>query len=171
MRLLVKNKFFTLGGSSIVTDENGEIVYKVKGSVFSNIITHLHKKVIRDKNRKKLFVVRNKFWHKPFYKSALIYKDRKKLAKVVKSHFIKNGYDVIGATEPIKVEGSGWNLEILLGDRKIGHISLPAIDSAKSALRVTDAFVLDVYDPEDAPFLVAMMIAIDNIHDANTGRY
>ena len=28
-----------------------------------------------------------------------------------------------------------------------------------------DAYTLEVDDPEDAPFLVAMMIAIDNIYD------
>ena len=114
---------------------------------------------IKDANGKKLFVVRNKFWHKPFYKSALIFQNGKKLATVQNSHFIKNGYEVTGATEEIKVEGKFWNLDIMLGDKKIGHIAPP------EKMTLDDAYTLEVEDPEDAPFLVAMMIAIDNIHD------
>ena len=83
----------------------------------------------------------------------------KKLATVQNSHFIKNGYEVTGATEEIKVEGKFWNLDIMLGDKKIGHIGRP------EKITLDDAYTLEVDDPEDAPFLVAMMIAIDNIHD------
>ena len=159
MKYTIKNNFFSLGGSSLVYDENNEVAFKAKGSVFSNIITRFHKKIIRDKNGKKLFVVRNKFWHKPFYKSALIFQNGKKLATVQNSHFIKNGYEVTGATEEIKIEGKFWNLDIMLGDKKIGHIAPP------EKMTLDDAYTLEVEDPEDAPFLVAMMIAIDNIHD------
>lgn len=156
----------SIGQGSTVKNEEDKIVYKVKGSFLSNHITKLYKKKIKDENGKKLFTVRNKFWHKPFHKSAVIFNDKgKKLAVVTNSHLIKNGYEVVGATEPIQVEGRGWDLDIILGEKKIGHISLPEVKNIKDAMRISDAFVLDVEDPDDAPFLVAMMIAIDNIHD------
>lgn len=159
MKFLIKNTFMSLGGNSKVTTEDGQLAYKVKGKLFSNLISKTYKKVIKDANGKKLFVVRNKFWHKPFYKSALIFQNGKKLATVQNSHFIKNGYEVTGATEEIKIEGKFWNLDIMLGDKKIGHIAPP------EKMTLDDAYTLEVEDPEDAPFLVAMMIAIDNIHD------
>lgn len=166
MKYIIKNKFFSLGGSSIVYDENNEIAFKVKGNAFSNIITRFHKKVVRDKNGKKLFVVRNKFWHKPFFKSALIFANRKKLATVSNSHLVKNGYEVVGATKPISVEGTGWNLQIKLGEDVIGRIAPPDLSTFKDVVTtITDTYILEVFDEEDAPFLVAMMIAIDNIHD------
>ena len=115
MKFLIKNTFMSLRGNSKVTTEDGQLAYKVKGKLFSNLISKTYKKVIKDANGKKLFVVRNKFWHKPFYKSALIFQNGKKLATVQNSHFIKNGYEVTGATEEIKVEGKFWNLDIMLG--------------------------------------------------------
>lgn len=166
MKLLVKNKLFSLGRSSVVTDENNKIVYKVKGSLFSNIISHTHKKKVKDASNKTLFVVRNKFWHRLFHKSALIYRNGKKIARIEKSYLVKNGYDVTGATEPISIVGSGWNLDIMLGENKIGNISRPS-GTVKDAFRLTDAYILDVVDPADAPFLVAVVIAIDNIYDSN----
>ena len=159
MKFLIKNTFMSLRGNSKVTPEDGQLAYKVKGKLFSNLISKTYKKVIKDANGKKLFVVRNKFWHKPFYKSALIFQNGKKLATVQNSHFIKNGYEVTGATEEIKVEGKFWNLDIMLGGKKIGHIGCP------EKMTLDNAYTLEVDDPEDAPFLVAMMIAIDNIYD------
>ncbi len=148
----------SLKGNSKVTTEDGQLDYKVKGKLFSNLL-QMNKKIVKDANGKKLFVVRNKIWHKPFHKSALIYQNGKKLAKVQNSHFVKNGYEVTGATEEIKVEGKFWNLDIMLGGKKIGHIGRP------EKMTLNDAYTLEVDNPEDAPFLVAMMIAIDNIHD------
>lgn len=158
MKLLIKNKSISLSGKSTVTNEQGEVVYKVKGNIFSNIFK-VHKKVIKDANGKKLFVVRDKFWHAPFHKSAVIFANGKKLAVVTTSHYIKNGFEVKGATQPIKVEGTGWNLDIILGEEKIGHIEPP------EHLTFNDSYVLETFDDSDAPFLVAMVIAIDNIHD------
>ena len=154
MKFLIKNTFMSLRGNSKVTTENGQLAYKVKGKLFSNLISKTYKKVIKDAK-----VVRNKFWHKPFYKSALIFQNGKKLATVQNSHFIKNGYEVTGAIEEIKVEGKFWNLDIMLGGKKIGHIGCP------EKMTLDDAYTLEVDDPEDAPFLVAMMSAIDNIYD------
>lgn len=163
MKYTVKNKAISLNGGSIVYNEKHEIVFKVSGNFIKNIFG-LHTKKIKDKDGKKLFVVRNKFWHKPFFRSAIIYANGKKIATVTNSHFIKNGYEVIGATEPITVEGTGWNLDIKLGNKIIGKIE------PSKEINFNNTYVFETKDQEDVPFLVAMLIAIDNIHDAHRNR-
>ena len=163
MKYTVKNKAISLNGGSIVYNEKHEIVFKVSGNFIKNIFG-LHTKKIKDKDGKKLFVVRNKFWHKPFFRSAIIYANGKKIATVTNSHLIKNGYEVIGATEPITVEGTGWNLDIKLGNKIIGKIE------PSKEINFNNTYVFESKDQEDVPFLVAMLIAIDNIHDAHRNR-
>ena len=163
MKYTVKNKAISLNGGSIVYNEKDEIVFKVSGNFIKNIFW-LHTKKIKDKDGKKLFVVRNKFWHKPFFRSAIIYANGKKIATVTNSHLIKNGYEVIGATEPITVEGTGWNLDIKLGNKIIGKIE------PSKEINFNNTYVFEAKDKEDVPFLVAMLIAIDNIHDAHRNR-
>lgn len=163
MKYTVKNKAISLNGGSIVYNEKHEIVFKVSGNFIKNIFG-LHTKKIKDKDGKKLFVVRNKFWHKPFFRSAIIYANGKKIATVTNSHLIKNGYEVIGATEPITVEGTGWNLDIKLGNKIIGKIE------PSKEINFNNTYVFEAKDKEDVPFLVAMLIAIDNIHDAHRNR-
>ena len=163
MKYTVKNKAISLNGGSIVYNEKHEIVFKVSGNFIKNIFG-LHTKKIKDKDGKKLFVVRNKFWHKPFFRSAIIYANGKKIATVTNSHLIKNGYEVIGATEPITVEGTGWNLDIKLGNKIIGKIE------PSKEINFNNTYVFEAKDQEDVRFLVAMLIAIDNIHDAHRNR-
>lgn len=163
MKYTVKNKAISLNGGSIVYNEKDEIVFKVSGNFIKNIFG-LHTKKIKDKDGKKLFVVRNKFWHKPFFRSAIIYANGKKIATVTNSHLIKNGYEVIGATEPITVEGTGWNLDIKLGNKIIGKIE------PSKEINFNNTYVFEAKDQQDVPFLVAMLIAIDNIHDAHRNR-
>ena len=80
MKYTVKNKAISLNGGSIVYNEKHEIVFKVSGNFIKNIFG-LHTKKIKDKDGKKIFVVRNKFWHKPFFRSAIIYANGKKIAQ------------------------------------------------------------------------------------------
>lgn len=160
MKYLVKNQAVSLKGNTKVFDEQNNLAFIVKGNFFSNAILKTYKKTIKDLNKKKLFVVRNKFWHAPYHPSAIIYNDKKqKLAVVKASHLIKNGYEVFGATEPINIEGTGWNLDIKLGDKVIGKIMPP------DKISFNDSYCIDVFDADDTSFLIALMIAIDNIHD------
>ena len=159
MELVVKNKFFSLGGSSKVLDENGADAFAVKGKCFS--ITK--KKFVKDLNGNRLFTVRNKFWF--FIKrKALIYDANKKLvARVIRDFRIRQSYTIEGAQEEIKVVangpvGLGFDMSITMGGKEIGHIKRPYV-------QWTDTFNVTVNDPEDAAILVAMVIAIDNIQD------
>ena len=159
MELIVKNKFFSLGGSSKVLDENNKDAFFVKGKVFS--ITR--KKFVKDLNGKKLFMVRNKFWHL-FKRKALIYDANKKLVvRIIRDFKIRQSYTIEGAEEEIKViangsVGLGFDMSIFMGGKEIGHIKRPFVTW-------TDTFNLTIIDPEDAAILVAIVIGIDNIQD------
>ena len=159
MELVVKNKFFSLGGSSKVLDENGKDAFTVKGKFFS--ITK--KKFVKDLNGNKLFMVRNKFWFL-FKRKALIYDANKKLvARVIRDFKIRQSYTIEGAQEEIKVVangpvGFGFDMSISMGGREIGHIKRPYV-------QWTDTFNVTFNDPEDAAVLVAIVIGIDNIQD------
>ena len=155
MRLLIRNKFFSLKGSSTVLDENDQPKFLVEGKLFS--ITH--KKRIMDLDKNLLYKVRNKFW-KFFLKSALIYDaDGNKVAKVKQKFSLKRSFYVIGYEDEIRVEGDiiGWSFKIFKNDTYMGAVS--------RKFDITDAFILDIEEDENAAFLLALVIAMDNIFD------
>ena len=160
MTFSVKNKFVSLGGGSFVEDDNGNRLFKVKGKVFSPT----RKKILCDPNGKKLFVIRNKFWHF-FRKSAFIYNaDGEKILKLTKkvwtNNFLVETYDAA-----IDVDGNwvGWNLDVLRDGEVIGHIS-------RQFTVVRDAFRVDSVNSADNALLTAIVVAIDNIFDADKVR-
>lgn len=159
MKLYIKNKLISVGGSSKVLDENEKPVYKVKGKVFS--ITK--KKKIMDMEGNKLYTVRNKFW-RWLMNSALIYDaNGDKVAKVSqKFSFAKKKFVVQGYKDEIKIESNfvGLNYSIYKNEEILGTLK-------KEFFALTDSFALDIEKEEDAPLFVAFVIAIDNIHDKN----
>lgn len=156
MKVYIKNKFLSLGGSSSVVDENKKPVIFVKGKLFS--ITR--KKRIKDLNKKTLYIVRNKFFNF-FNHSAFIYDENKvKIAKIVSKWInVKNEYIVEGYKDEIKIVGGFFspNCEIVRNGEVIGTIR-------RQLTFMMDAFELEGAE-EDIPFLVSLVIAIDNIVD------
>lgn len=160
MKLLVKNKFISLRGNSMVLDENGKDAFIVRGK----LISPTKKKFICDLDSNKLYIVRNKYWHF-FTKKALIYNANKEKVAYVKSRFFQWGkkkYDIEGYKTALRVDGDlfSFNYQIIRDEETIGTIS-----TKFEILPVPDRFVLDVKYDEDAAFLVALVIAIDNIRD------
>ena len=156
MKIYVRNKLTSIGGSSKVLDENKEPIYKVKGKVFS--ITR--KKRICDLDGNVLYRVRNKYWHL-FLKSAFIYDaDGEKVATVKRKLAFKNDYSVQGTEDEIKIDGTiwGWNFKVIKNGQLLGTIK-------RNFTLFADAFEIEIDNPEDAPFMIALVIAIDNITD------
>lgn len=154
MKIIVKNKFASIGGSSKVTDENGNDIFKVKGKFFS----FTRKKKIYDMQGNLLYVVRNKFF-KWWTKSAFIINSNKQKVARVKNRGIKVGFDVVGYGDEIAV--NGWLMtgcKIIKNGKEIGSINT-------KFMSLMDTFEVDVLDGEDASFIVAMVIALDNITD------
>lgn len=156
MKVYIKNKFWSLGGGSSVVNENKEPVFKVKGRAFS--ITRV--KYVCDKEGNRLFKIRNR-WFNWFIHKAYIYDANKnKIASVKDKWFnVNQEYFVMGYKDEIKIQGKffGLTTQILKNGEVIGTIR-------RQITFINDAFELDAAE-EDIPFLIALVIAIDNITD------
>lgn len=174
MELLIKNKLASLTGASKVLNEKDEQVYKVKGSWGSNTFTKKYRKKIMTMDGKLLFSVCNKRIHGPLKRACIIYDGNKKeVARIMENGAFKCGYQIEGASEKMQINGAfiGEGASIMLGGKKVGKILSGNYKTTKSGkaiigMGITDKFKLSVTDPEDAPFLVAIVIAIDNMRDA-----
>lgn len=156
MKVYIKNKFFTVGGSSEILDENQQTLYKVKGKIFSPT----KKKLIYDKEGNLIFIVRNKFW-KVFVHKALIFDANKNKVATVKEKYwsLKGVYYVEDYPEEIAIEGKFFSFESAI--LKNGE---PCAKIRRQLSLFTDRFSLEA-DEKDIPFLCALTIAIDNIAD------
>ncbi|MDE6302437.1 MAG: LURP-one-related family protein [Clostridia bacterium] len=156
MRVYIKNKLFSLRGNSTVKNDMGQDVFVVKGKLFS----FTRKKRVCDMQGNELFSVRNKFFRLPLtsFKAFVIDADKKKIACVKKPFFSFNKYKVEGFKDEIEINGEFWSMhsQIIKNGAVIGNIS--------RQIALTDAFALDGM-PQDMPFLVALVIAVDNIAD------
>lgn len=157
MRLIIRNKLFSIGGGSIVQDEKNKDILKVRGKVF----TITRKKFVCDLNGKKLYTVRNKFW-RFFFASALIYdENKKKIAHIkqrlsMKSTFVSNVNDL--------------NIRIGMGEsllEKVIYFNEEKVATYYKSSLFIDSFELQFDDDSLAPLLTAIIIALDNIHDDN----
>lgn len=156
MQVFIKNKIFSLGGSSAVYGADKKPVYNVKGKVFS--LTS--KKRIKDLNGNTLYTLRNK-WFNWFVHKVYIYDaSGKKVAMVKDKMFNFNKqYFVVGYGDEITTEGKFFSLSMTIfkNGEPIGRIS-------REITFIADSFCLEA-DEKDIPFLIALVIAIDNIVD------
>ena len=156
MELLIKNKWISLGGSSVIQDVNGNDVMKVKGKVFS----FTQKKFLTDLQDNVKYVVRNKFWRLFTYKAFVLDAEGKTKATVRRKFFsLRDHYFVTSDLGEMEIVGNifQFNYRILLNGKEIGHVA------RKISLR--DSFILTIDDEYDALFVAALVIAIDNITD------
>lgn len=154
MKFYVKNKLFSLKGSSTVKDENGNDIYKVKGKFFS--LTR--KKKIFDMNDNLLYIVKNKFFHFFIHSTFILNSGKQKVAKV-KNRFMKPGYDVVEYGDQITLDGWGVSgYSVVKNGEKVGTVRNPI-------LTLADCYEVEIEDNEDPAFVVAMVIAIDNVND------
>lgn len=156
MELIIRNKWISLGGSSEVKDVNGNDVFKVKGKVFS----FTQKKFLTDLEGNTKFIIRNKFWHLFVYRAFILDPEENVKATLRRKVFsLRDRYFVESDLGNLEVVGNilQFNYKIILDGREIGHVA------RKVSLR--DSFVLTVEDSFDPAFMVALVIAIDNITD------
>lgn len=154
MKVIIKNKFFSLGGSSSVKNENGEDVFFVKGKVLSPT----HVKWVCDLNKNKLFKVRNK-WFNFINERAYVYEGKSKIAKVKHPFLSGKKFVVEGYKDEILIDGDFFSLKstITRNGKPVGTIN-------REFTVINDTFVLEA-DEADMPFMIALIIAIDNIRD------
>lgn len=154
MKLFIKNKMVSLGGSSTVKDENGNDVFKVKGKMLS---LRKVKKIYNDEGKLE-YIVRNKFIN--FWThSAFIFDAKKQKICKVKNRGFKTGYDIVGYGDEISIDG--WSLggySIIKNGEKIGTITT-------NLMSLVDNYQLEIDDDAEAAFVVAIIIAMDNVKD------
>ena len=158
MRLIIRNKWISLGGSSYIRDENEKDILKVKGKIF----TFTRKKFVRELDGTNIYMVRNKFWYL-FHRQAFVFDMQgNKLAHLSKKFFsLHDHYNINTANHgTVVIRGNilGFDYHIYENDVEVGHVS------RKISLR--DSFVLDLNDDCDWKFYCALVIAIDNITDS-----
>lgn len=154
MKVIIKNKFFSLGGSSSVKNENGEDVFFVKGKILSPT----HVKWVCDKDKNKLFKVRNK-WFNFINERAYVYEGKTKVAKVKHPFLGGKKFVVEGYKDEILIDGDFFSLKstIMRNGKPVGTIN-------REFTVVNDTFALEA-EEADMPFMIALIIAIDNICD------
>lgn len=156
MELHIRNKWVSVGGSSVIQDAEGNDVMKVKGKVFS----FTRKKFLTDLEGNTKYVIRNKFWRLFTYRAFILDAEEKVKATVRRKIFsLRDRYFVTSDLGNLEVVGNilQFNYRILLDGKEIGHVA------RKISLR--DSFVLTIDDGFDPEFMVALVIAIDNITD------
>ncbi len=160
MRVTIKNKMFSLRGSSRVKNEQGEDVFFVKGKFFSPT----HVKRICDINKNELYRVRNK-WINFFNKRAYIYQGDTKIATVKHPFFSGNKFVLEGYKDDISIAGGFFSLHstIIKNGVPIGAIN-------REFFALTDTFTLEA-DEKNMPLMIALVIAIDNIVDKMTDSH
>lgn len=160
MKIIVKNKFISWGGSSKVEDAAGNALYRVKGKAFS----WTRKKTLTDLNGNVLYRIRNK-WPTFLLHSAFVCdKNGNKLCKVRAALNFKRVYMVEDCRDKIDIEGTPLSgMPVSRNGEYIGTIT-------KKFWTIRDYFELDIPDGQDPTFMIALTIAIDNIHDKARGQ-
>lgn len=160
MQIIVKNKFFSWGGSSKVEDGAGNPLYQVRGAFFS----WTRRKKILDLEGKLLYKVRNK-WPTFLLHSALVFDaDGNKICKIRQTWRMNRIFLVEDCAQDIQIMGAPLlGMNVVVNGETIGSIT-------KKFWSLRDYFVLDVPDGQDPALLIALTIAIDNIHDKAKGQ-
>lgn len=156
MQVFIKNKIVSLGGSSVVVTPDKRPIFNVKGKVFSPT----RKKYVKDLNGNTLFSLRNKFFNFFVHKVYIYDANGNKIATVKDKFFNPNKeYFVEGLHDSIRTEGEFFSLSttVYRNEVAIGRID-------RQITLIADAFCLEA-DERDIPFLIALVIAIDNIVD------
>lgn len=158
MKLVIKNKF-SLTGASSVKDENKKDVFFVKGS-FGGKIANTFKKTICDANKKPLFIVKNKILNH-VYSVDILNPNKELILNIKQKMFNLSSFEAEGTKEKMTITRSSkpdtiW--EIKVGSKLVGR-------TIRGKMTFLDSYNLEVFDKDDAALLVAIVVAIDNIHD------
>lgn len=159
MKVYIKNKLLSLSGKSDVVDVNGNPVYNVKGRV----ISPTRVKRVCDLAGNRLYKVRNRFFNIIVHSSFIYDENGKKIAKV-KSKLFSPDFDIkMYDDSSMHVDGKWFSLSatIVKNDVPVAIVRRQ-FDQVRDLFR--DAFELETGE-KDMPFMIALVIAIDNICD------
>ena len=149
MKLILKEKILSILDSFNVYDENDNIYFKVKGKVALT-----HKQAIFDAKGNEAGVVKEKIID--ILPNFLLYKDGKKVGTCRKRiSVIRPKFEIDFNGWDIKGNWPEWDYSIVDKNGKtVATIS-------KKLLRLTDTYVIDVKDEDDALDALMVVLAID----------
>ncbi len=159
MKLIIRNKWFSpFKPSSYVRDETDtKDLYQIEGRFW----TLTSKKFVKDLNGDVKYMVRNKFWKIFIHRAFVFDAEGNKICTVRRKFWSLHDRYFVEECSLGNMEIMGnilqFDYNITLDGKQIGHIM------RKISLR--DSFVLDASDEYEPEFLVALVIAIDNITD------
>ena len=156
MKVFIKNKLISWGGSSTVLNENEDPIFNVKGKVF----TFTKKKKIYDKDKNLQFIVRNKFWQGGWTKYALMYDAEKNLIATLSSKdFGREEFKIQGYKDELIVSRKAFTLEfkVFKGEEVVATVT-------RDLVAFKDAFVIEGPE-EEMPFLVALVATMEGLID------
>ena len=161
MKVYIKNKMISLGGSSEVLNEKMEPIFKVEG----NVVTFTRKKKMYDMDYKLLYTIQNRYWnffsHKVFVKDA----EGKKIATIKKNKWSFNQkFEILDTEIPMSIDGKFFS-----ATSHIMKDGQPSATIVREFTLINDAFTLEANE-EDIPFYTALVIALDNLNDERTER-
>ena len=157
MKVYIKNKLMSITGKSYVKDINGNPVFDVKGRAFSP--TRVKRVCTLD--GKTLYKIRNK-WFRWLFHSCFIYDANKNRIAKIKDRFFSVGYDIQidGANYSIEGKWFSFQSNILRNGQVVAIVR-------RQFTVFKDAFELEASEA-DMPFMIALVIAMDNIVDRKT---
>lgn len=149
MKLYLKEKILSVLDSFNVYDEHDDIYFKVKGKLAFG-----HKLVIYDAKGEEVGMVKEKIID--ILPTFSLYKDGKKVGECKKKlTLIKPKFDVDFNDWEIKGNWLEWDYSIC--DKKDKVVAV----ISKKLFRLTDTYVIDVKDREDALDALMVVLAID----------
>ncbi|HOB20534.1 MAG TPA: LURP-one-related family protein [Candidatus Atribacteria bacterium] len=156
MRYVVKQRVFSFGDNFTIKDEAGNDCFVVKGKVF----TFGDKLSMYDMYGQELVYIEQKLFR--FLPEYSIYYKGQLYATVKKEFtFFRPRFNIHSHVGSYSIQGEFFNLDfsIFKGGRHVATVS-------KKWLSWGDTYGVDIADDEDHPFILALVIVIDQVlHD------
>ncbi|MBU5428138.1 LURP-one-related family protein [Tissierella pigra] len=156
MRYLIKERIFSFSDSFTINDENGRPFYEIVGKILS-IGNKLN---LYDMEGRNLFYIEQKIFR--FLPEYNIYEGENLVAKVQKEFtFFKPKFTIDSFYGNFTIDGDilAYNFNIIKDGRPIAWIS-------KKFLSFSDTYSVDISDEENQPFILALVIVLDQVfHD------
>ena len=151
MKLYFKQRIFSWLDSFDVYDESGNIYFRVKGK-----ISWGHKLAIYDASGNEVGTVKEKIIdllpHFDFYMGSTKVGTLKKKLTLLKPKF-----SIDYGSRQWSIEGNWWEWDYMITEKGAGKIA--AI--SKRIFRLTDSYLIEIRNPEDALGILMVILAID----------
>ena len=147
MRLLFKQRLFSWFDSYDIYDEDGNVVYEVKGQLDWGHCLKVYQSNVHLATIKQVLLT--------FIPRFEIYKDDQYVGSISKEFsFFVPRYNIDFNGWHIEGDIFEWDYQIYNGSKVIASIS-------KELFNLTDTYVLNIIDPKDALDVLAFVLAID----------